>query len=178
MLPKRAVNAASQKDETVATTYQPETGLEIPPRIITEIDSLGTLEEVCSATRKPTNVVLSFDENKNVLDKNGEVIDSFITVYQKLAHTMVPIVRVESKEAANAFIRMMNNDLYILDIAVASTNPELISLIRKDGTGKRVLGVVIFEKVTNVKEVVRTATIHSAYAVILPWCGRTSPMTR
>lgn len=155
-------------DTEFADTYLALTDLINSPTVISRLESVDSLEKIMADTARPSNLILYLDKNCNVVDTNGQIIDTLSNVYAKLNHKIIPIVYISSKEETDAFNAfLLSND--VLDIAVMSNNSELIKNVRE--THLTVRGIIDFsgsENIKNTYDIVKTANINYATIVVLP----------
>ena len=156
-----------ETDNKLAETYAPKTELVSPATVVTDINSLVTLQNLTDINgHSPASVILHIDDNLNVIDANGGTLGTLYDIYKGLNNKIIPIISVESEKAANAFIDFMCTKLYILDIAVMSKDANLVKKVRGELIGIR--GIVEYEKVNSLYEIVRESTEAGAMTVILP----------
>lgn len=155
-------------DETLVDTYQAETSIINAPSVICDAINGAVLDAAIATNEKPSNIVLRFNENADVVDESGEVIGSFTEIYKKLAHKIIPVVRIENQASAKAFIRYMQEETDILDIAVLSSDPVLVKQVREEC--KYVRGIVYWEEGSfeSDYEVVSVTNESGANVVLLP----------
>lgn len=163
-----AVNALERSDEIVSC-YQADTSLINAPTVVTEIQTAEELNSIKASSVKPSNLIVNFDENANVVDKNGEVISDFPTLHkEEIGKQVIFMVRIESEESADAFIKMINETYYVLDIAIISTNPELIKKIKTASGCSHVRGAIEYTKKTDLYRIVKTTHESEAIVAVIP----------
>ncbi|MGN1053504.1 MAG: glycerophosphodiester phosphodiesterase [Candidatus Scatosoma sp.] len=118
-------------DETIVQTHTVQNQIINAPAVICEAVDSETLSAAVSGEEKPADVILYFNEAKNVVDFHGKKIASFDEVYKQISGKIVPIVYVSTAAAAGAFIDYMNTERSILDIAVMSPDPSLVKTVRE-----------------------------------------------
>ncbi len=156
---------AASIDNSLAVTYQSESKLFNEPTVIFEVVDAQSLNDILNASRKPSNVILRFNENADVLSKNGEVIDSFTNVYNKLKGKIIPILNVENQQSATAVIDYLKeND--ILDLAVISSVPNLVNQIKT--VNKKIRGIIEYLQVDDLYEIVKTTNENQSMVALLP----------
>lgn len=156
-----------QTDNALAQTYTPETGLVSPATVVTDVTSGDILQNLTDSNgRTPANVILHLDDKMNVVDLSGAILGSFYDVYKSLDNKIIPIVSIESEKVADAFVDFMHTKLYILDIAVMSKNADLVKKVRSQLIGIR--GIVEYESVESLYEIVRESTEVGAMTVVIP----------
>lgn len=134
-------------DNTLVNTYQNE-NIKIvnAPTVVAEVTDAATLASLTAGARRPSNAVLHFNKDCNVVDKNGDVLDSFANVYASLDHTVIPVLNIQDKESAAAAIDFLTggNGIDILDLAVLSPNPALIAQIKT--ANSKIRGIVEYRE--------------------------------
>lgn len=155
-------------DETLVDTYQNTTEIVNAPTVICDAIDYDTLEGTIAAEWKPSNIILRLNEDCEVVDDGGMYLDSFARVYKRLDHKIIPIVRIEDQASANAFIRYMQEELNILDIAVLSSEPSLVKQVRN--ACQYVRGIVLWEEgsFTSDYEIVSVTNESGANVALLP----------
>lgn len=154
-------------DNTLAETYTPKTELVSPATVVTDVTDRDILQNLTdSKGRTPANVILHIDDKMNVVDSKGGSLASFYDVYKSLDKKIIPIVYVNSDKVADAFVAFMRTKLNILDIAVMSKDANVVKKVRSALTGIR--GIVEYEKVSSLYEIVRESTQAGAMTVVLP----------
>lgn len=152
-------------DSTIANTYQADYDAINLPTVINKNVTVDEIETIVNSTEMPSNIIMDFDENGNVVDKNGNR-STFKSVYQKLNNKIIPIVRIESEGAANALISFLSNKISILDIGVMSTQPHLIKMVKT--THKSVRGILQFNNVDDLANIVATTNSNYALVAVIP----------
>ncbi|MCH5162151.1 MAG: hypothetical protein J1G38_01520 [Clostridiales bacterium] len=156
-----------ETDNSLAGTYNPTTGLVSPATVVTDVTSEDVLKNLTDEKgRAPSSVILHVDEKMNVVDAKGKSIGAFYDVYKSLGNKIIPVVYVNSKKAADAFVEFMHKKLYILDIAVMSKDAALVKSVRSNLIGIR--GIVEYDRVKSLYSVVRESTDAGAMTVVLP----------
>ena len=161
------VAAEREENNTLANTYSPTTQLVSPATVVTDVTSKETLSSLTDEQgRSPASVILHINSKMKVVDSKGASLGSFYDVYKSLDNKIIPIVYVNSKKEADAFVDFMNGQLYILDIAVMSSNASLVKRVRTSLPGIR--GIVEYDKVKSLYNVVRESTDAGAMTVVIP----------
>lgn len=171
LFPSQSIAAvkALERSEEIVSCYQADTSLINAPTVVTEIQTAEELNAIKASTEKPSNLIVSFDENANVVDKNGEIISDFPALHkEEIGSQVIFMVRIESEESANAFIKMINETYYVLDIAVISTNPELIKKIKTASGCSHVRGAIEYTKKTDLYRIVKTTQENEAIVAVIP----------
>ncbi|MBQ3572569.1 MAG: hypothetical protein IJA15_07065 [Clostridia bacterium] len=171
LLPMQGITKvkALENNNEIVSSYQANTLIVNAPTVVTEIETEEELEAVKQSSAKPSNIIVSFDENANVVDKNGEVISDFVTLHKsELGSQVLFMVRIESEESANAFIEMITKNYSVLDIAIISTKPELISKVKSASGCSHVRGAVEYKGRTDLYRVVKTTQENQAIVAVIP----------
>ncbi len=154
-------------DEELVSTYKMENNLLNFPTVVATINNNNDLEILKNNEVKPSNAILRMDKNKDIVDLNNTKIDSFKNIFSTvLKKEVIPIVRVETEEAANALISFLQNDIDILDMAVMSSKPELVKKVKL--AKNRIRGIISFENSDNkLSDIVKTLNLNYATVAIL-----------
>ena len=83
-----ATAAAKKYDEEIVQTYQSSSSIVNEATVVCDGYDSATLYSVNRDTVKPSNVIMYLNEDMNIVDRSGEVIDSFEYVYEELDHTL------------------------------------------------------------------------------------------
>lgn len=155
-------------DEALVDTYQKGTEIVNAPTVVCDAIDYDTLEGAITAEWKPSNIILRLNEDCEVVDDGGTYLDSFERVYKRLDHKIIPIVRIEDQGSAKAFIRYMQEELNILDVAVLSSDPILVKQVRN--ACEYVRGIVLWEEgsFTSDYEIVSVTNESGANVALLP----------
>ena len=132
----------TQNDNSIVKPYT-DADIKIvnAPTVVADVTDQATLNSL-SGTKKPSNAILHFNKDENIVDKDGEVLGSFEDIYASLNHAIIPVVYISDDEAADALINLLQNKLKILDIAVMSNNPGLVKKVRT--ACPRIRGIIEF----------------------------------
>ena len=142
-------------NEIVTEQYSAETNLVNEPTVVTEVESIAHFNEILTSDRKPSNIIFSVSGEK-AASKDGAILGDFFDVLNSLNLKVLPIIRVESIVEVSAFLSLMA-ERQVLDIAVASSNAELIKAVKSDGNCGHVRGIWYVNKTEDLYSVVRTA---------------------
>lgn len=108
-------------------------GLKIEPSVIFNVSSQDDLTEITNASVKPTVVLLTVDEEMDVV--LGDTTRTFKSVFETyLKGKSIPAVRIETDKVAKAFVEYMKEAYYIADITVVSKSDEILGTIYDDDT--------------------------------------------
>lgn len=154
----------AQDNNVVNTYYDMYGNVTNGPTVVCDVKDAITLDSLNGAVR-PSNAILNFS-NGNVVDANGNTLGTFDEVYQKIRGKVIPVVRVETQADADAFADYMNNTLNILDISVLSSTPALVKRVRTKCPNIR--GMIYFDDVSSLWDVVATTHANLATVVVLP----------
>lgn len=119
-------------DNNLASTYYQGTVANNLPTVIVDIESKEQLTKVTSTEIRPSNVILHFNKDQNIIDKEGNVIDSFINVYAQLNKKILPIVYIENQDSYYAFVDFFKNKMDILDLSIMSDTSGFIKGIKDE----------------------------------------------
>lgn len=147
----KAINVEAANDEVVvdsklASTYYQGVVANNLPTVIVDIETKEELEKVTTTEARPSNVILHFDENENIVDKEGNVIDSFVNVYAKLNKKILPIISLQDEKSMNAFIQFTKTKMDILDLSVMSSTPSIVKTIKEDNS--KIRGIIEYNSLT------------------------------
>ncbi|MBR4419540.1 MAG: hypothetical protein IKT32_01545, partial [Clostridia bacterium] len=168
--PKTTVSAAQlEYNVKVVSCDQSDSGILNEPTVVTELKKKEDVNAILQARKKPSNVIVNFDENANIVDDNGSVISDFYSLHKsELGQKVIFVVRLESDGATNAFLKMLTETYRPLDIAVLSTNPEFVKRIKSSTAGSHVRGAIEFAEGTSVAQIVRTTQESQSIMAIIP----------
>lgn len=136
-----------------------------PPTVVCDVRDGETLSSLTGEER-PSNAILRFDGEGNVLDGEGQTLGSFSEVYEQLRGKVIPVLKLEDQAAAEAAVRLLQEDPDLLDLAVLSDQPELIKKVRTDVIRSR--AILEVTRQTDPAEIVATAHENRAGVVLLP----------
>ena len=159
------VQAAS--DTYIAETYDAD-GVTLlnAPTVVADIKDKAALDALSAEGERPSNAILRFDAEGNVVGEKGEVLGSFADIYDDvLQHRIIPVVYVSDEGAADAFISYMN-ETDILDIAVMSDSPDLVKKVREAKPNIR--GIVEYGEEAEAFDVVKTTNASYANVAVIP----------
>lgn len=95
------------------------------PTVVSPITSAQNLNEAVAASEKPESVILTLNDEAKVVGKGGEVIDSFENVMTAIYKKVVPIVKLDTAAAKDAFVELYDNVL-VSDMAVISQDYDVL----------------------------------------------------
>lgn len=168
IMPMTFICSAVTTDNTISGTHVDSDNVIMPPTVVVDVSSSEVLSTATSAEKKPSNVILTVDSDLNVVDGDGAVIDSFDNVYTALNHEIIPIVYVSSESVADSIATYLTKTKKILDIAIMSNDPELISKVKDKYSVAR--GIVEFSgsDLDDKYDMVKTANLNGASVVVVP----------
>ena len=151
-------------DEELVTTYQFDSNLINFPTVVADIKNKTDLAALASNTYKPSNAILRFNKDKDVVDIENNKIDSFKNIFlDTLKKEIIPIVKVEDIQSADALIAFLNDEIDILDLAVMSSKPELVKRVKN--AKSRIRGIISFEN-SNLSMIDIVQTLNKNYATV------------
>ena len=171
LLPIQGVSMvkALESSEQIVSCYQANTSLINAPTVVTEIHTAQELDAVKQSDAKPSNIIVSFDKDANIVDKSGEIISDFATLHKsELGAQVLFMVRIESEESADAFIEMITKNYYVLDIAIISTKPELINRVKSASGCSHVRGAIEYTGRADLYRIVKTTQENQAIVAVIP----------
>ena len=109
-------------------------GLKIEPSLVLEPTSMDELDAATSATIKPATVILTVDEQMNVVF--GTEKTPFLNVFSKYVRgKAIPALRLDGS-TADAFLTFLHETYAIYDIMAVSAEIGVIEKIFADDTGR------------------------------------------
>ncbi len=153
-------------DNTLVNVYTEESELINGATVVCDLTDKSVLDKLASSNRKPTNVILRISEKYNVLDINGNVIDSFADIYKTvLKGKIIPILYVKDSATAQAVDTILSERFDLLDVAVMSKDPALVEGLRKKHT--KIRGILEVDSVEKLSDIVHTSNKSFATVVVL-----------
>ena len=137
-----------------------------PPAVITDVTDKSALKSVPKDGERPSNVILRFGENAEVLDVNGLPIGNFAEIYEELKSAIIPVVLVDTDGQADAVIKFFNEKTGDPDVTFASDKPQIVKKLRENFPSAR--GAVFFNELADDYSAVKIANESYANIVILP----------
>lgn len=165
---------ASDADNTIVQTYQDsKVTIANAPTVVCDVTDSETLNSL-AGTEKPSNAILRFNKDANVVGANGEVLGSFTDVYESLNHAIIPVLDIADDESADAVIDYLTHTKKILDIAVMSYDPALVKKVRSACVKTR--GIIEYtaadfytdDKLDIFNNIVAKSNINLAATVVIP----------
>lgn len=166
-VPEEIIEDVTQNDEDLVSTYQQETNLINFPTVVSEIKTNSDLTNLSTLEDKPSNAILNMNKDGDIVNKDGVKLDSFESIFKNtLKKEIIPIVRVEDVESANALINFLDNKINILDMAVMSSKPELVKKVKVSKS--RIRGIIDFSySELNMTQIVQTLNENYAITAVL-----------
>lgn len=132
-------------DNSPVDIYSEESELINAPTVVCDLTDKAVLERLTKGEQRPTNVILRLSAKYNVLDTEGNKIDSFAHIYDTvLKGRIIPILYVSDEAAAQAADALLSERFDLLDAAVMSDRPELVESLRKTHT--KIRGIVRYKE--------------------------------
>lgn len=128
-LPISYVREDVHEFKPIPQIYEPETKIVNPATILTPLESLEQLNSYKTGKR-PATAVLSLDSNLNVINKDGQKIDSLYNVLKHLDGIMIPAIKTEDIDISKAASLSLRN-WGIVDAFIISKNKDVILEARK-----------------------------------------------
>lgn len=150
--------------KSVAEVYEPNTKIVNPPTILTKINSVSQVEGYLNGKR-PATAILNMDENYNILNADGEIINTLEEMLVLFNGQMIPALETENVEIAKLFAGKLK-DYSIVDFFIISSKSEVILESRKVNNMTRgILAIdTLPEKLIDIRSSVNSA---QAIAVLL-----------
>ena len=164
LLPVWAMTDASMIETTIV-----ESELAGAPTVVTRLEREEQLGSYAGDI--PASIILRVDAACNVVGEDGAVLGALTDIYaDEIAGLMIPIVEIEDEAAAEALIGLWKSEWSISDMAVMSSDAQVLANVRSELTGIRgiydVTGQTLSDEAA-LYEVVRTATLSMANVVLL-----------
>lgn len=158
---------AADFDSSFAVTYKDEkTKIQNAPSVVADAQTAEILNSVKPSGERPSNVILRFGENAEVLDVNGLPIGNFAEIYEELKSAIIPVVLVDTDGQADAVIKFFNAKTGDPDVTFASDKPQIVKKLRENFPSAR--GAVFFNELADDYSAVKIANESYANIVILP----------
>lgn len=178
MTPQESAKAEEETGEELVTdrelvnTYQAVTGLINAPTVVAWVNDGDDLEKLTTAAassenERPTNVILRFNESEQVVGEDGSILGEFSEIYESLNHNVIPVLYVSDSASANTLIEFLTTKKDILDMAVMSSDADLVRTVRSAKTSIR--GVLVCGETENLyDDIIAKANSNYANVVVLP----------
>lgn len=166
-----AVGATAEATEYnyLTETYMAENAIVGEPTVISRLTNEGMLDKLEGVV--PSNLIMTLDKDGNVVGADGDVIGSFVDIYKNNVDSFVlPVVEINSEEAATAFVDIWNNQTKIMDMAVMSADATLLKSVRDNVP--QIRGIYdcsdkTFTGASDWQDAVQTANVSKANVVVL-----------
>ena len=137
------------------------------PTVVYRPEKGNSVDEIdLYSDERPSNVVLSLDENLDVIAENGEKIGSFEEVRQKLKKRVIPIAEIKTQTVAEAFVNKLSS-YYVYDLTIMSADRNVLFYVRKQLPYARGVLDCSGEKSVNKSVIVKNSTASMATVVLL-----------
>lgn len=173
------IRAASEpEDATIMQTYWPELQLVNAPTVVLDVTNTGAWESIQSGERRPSNAIVTLTSDGSVTASDGSALGTFADVYNQvlLPRNIIPVVRIESDASADAAVKLLTQDLPVLDVAVLSSTPSLVKKVRSAATWVR--GIVQYKQGTSPSDWVHVTNANYANVAIVPQKAATADNVR
>lgn len=175
---KRAINTNVLETSFNETTKH-DTNVLSPVFINTFIDSLDSLINYSNdESIRPSNVILRVNSVLMLVDENGKLLTnstysnglSFKDAYDTFIKTkMLPVIYFNDANTKDALINFLNNTMCPIDMAVCSSNAELLNEVRSKDNGEAIRGIYDVSNNNQItkEEMVKIANSSYANTIIL-----------
>ena len=137
------------------------------PTVVYRPENKNSIDEIeLYSDERPSNVILSLDENLDVLAENGEKIGSFEAVWQKLKTRVIPIAEIKTQNIAEAFVSKFSS-YYVYDLTIMSADQSVLLYVRKQLPYTRGILDCSDEKSVNKPVIVENSTVAMATIVLI-----------
>ena len=123
-----AKNAYAQNDSgnsALVSVYKNENVKMInAPTVVCDVTGKAVLDNITASQRKPSNAVLSLNEQLRVTGASGEDLGALADVLAAFDGKIIPVLKVNSQAAANALSEFLKENPEMLDLAVMSETPD------------------------------------------------------
>lgn len=165
----KSVNADSSSSYTKFVKTEPDLRYNLfgAPSVVLRLKNANGLDSVdLSTDERPANVIMTVNEDLDVVGADGSVIDSFYNVLDEIYLSAIPVVELKTHEAAEAFVNAYNAN-EISDIAVMSDDDLLLAYVRN--ALPHIRGIYDCSGLTtlNKAEIVKNSTMAMAIIVVL-----------
>ncbi|WP_251548353.1 glycerophosphodiester phosphodiesterase [Pumilibacter intestinalis] len=143
-----AKNAYAQNDSgnsALVSVYKNENVKMInAPTVVCDVTGKAVLDNITASQRKPSNAVLSLNEQLHVTGLSGEDLGALADVLAAFDGKIIPVLKVNSQAAANALSEFLKENPEMLDLAVMSETPDLVKYVREQNA--KVRGIVEYSE--------------------------------
>lgn len=134
-----SIKAETLAENSPSTSSVSNPELEYAPTIVSEVDTLSDLNTITTKDYADS-MIFEVDANLNVVS-NGRALTTLDDALYKTYSSCLPIVRINNTTIANAFLNYIAENK-ITDIAVISTNADLLKTIRSSNAGKNIRAIL------------------------------------
>ena len=157
----------AEADGALVETYRAESAPTNAPTVVFDVKDKAALDSLKADGERPSNAILRFDKDYNIVAADGAVLDSFTNIYTNvLRGRIIPVLHLADEGAADAALKYFEEEADILDLAVMSENPSLVKKV-KEANGK-IRGIVSYAAGTNLYEIVKTTNMSYANVAVIP----------
>jgi glycerophosphoryl diester phosphodiesterase len=128
----------------IPTVYVPETGISLPPAVMTWAKSLSDLQAM-SQTVRPQVLVMSVDASLNVVTPDNTVILSLLDALQLIDARVIPAFYVTDSEIAEALAEQLR-DYGVMDVFIISPDPAVITMVRHASSVIRGILEIVYDE--------------------------------
>lgn len=154
---------APSNTSPIIDTYQDQNNIINAPTVVSEISSSKDLG--FSSEKLPSNVILSIDENLNVIGKSKEAIDTLDNVINnKLQHKIIPIIRLGSINEGLALVDYLKENTSLIDLSIISSDASILKKVKENVSYIR----AIYEVSEYSKDLPKIANANLANTIVLP----------
>jgi len=143
-LPASYVDAETINLTGIPTVYVPETGISLPPSVLTKAESLTDLQAM-SQTVRPQVLVMRVDASLNVVTPENTVILSLIEALQLIDARVIPAFYVTDPEIAEALAEQLR-DYGVMDVFIISPDPAVITRARSASSVIRGILEIVYDE--------------------------------
>jgi len=160
-------------DDKIVNTYQAQTKIINAPTVVCDVNGLSVFQSMTEGKRLPSNALLRYDRDGDIVDEDGNVIGAFPQIYQRLNHKIIPVLVLSDEAGADALIGFLKKEVNILDLAVMSENPALVKRVKE--SCPHVRGIISFsgENFQSDYDIVKTVNSNYANVALLPLSAAT-----
>lgn len=153
-------------DSSLISTYQNETSIVNAPTVVSYINTKDDLEAL-KGDIKPSNAILRFNANKEIVGENGEIFGNASDVINNyLQWKIIPIFEVENEEECTSLIDFLSNDRVLFDTSILSSDSDLITKLKRQLSYVRAI-LKVNEIPENIFDLVTTSTKIGANTILL-----------
>lgn len=165
-------------EQEYAQTYDLDDGLLInAPTVVCDVVSEAVLNSLKTTGWTPSNVILRFSKNYNILSADGKKLDSFANIYNNICKgKMIPVLYLQNEECADAAIAFFSERMEISDLAVMSSEPSVVKKVR--AAYPKVRGILSYDSLESVQGVAQVANAALAATIVIPQSAATPENVR